>query len=230
MIGRRARASLAVCAIVAAAGAFSHGAAFARERERADAAPRWWLAIEPFAGSVRLDPHLGDYLWNVEPRLVWGGQLVAHRGGAGVGARVWRASTAQSSGIPGESIEPSVRLTAAELVGEWRLLSAWGVGVAAVASGGRLHVGYAPDRATFVPPGSSVAVEVAYEPIDAWTGGAGLALRRPIAARLALGARVERSFFALDTAHRNGESIETRRETFANWSARLELSWRLPLG
>jgi hypothetical protein len=35
---------------------------------------------------------------------------------------------------------------------------------------------------------------------------------------------VERRYFALDTAHRNGATIEYSRQSFGDWSARLELA------
>jgi hypothetical protein len=39
------------------------------------------------------------------------------------------------------------------------------------------------------------------------------------------GLAVEREVFALDAAHRNGNTVTAGREAFGNWSARLELSW-----
>jgi len=61
--------------------------------------------------------------------------------------------------------------------------------------------------------------------VNEWIGGAGVALRRPFRGPWAAGVELDHRLFALDTAHRNGSVIEYKRQTFGDWSARLELAW-----
>jgi hypothetical protein len=192
-----------------------------------DASPRWWVAIGPVAGAVRLDSHLSDYRWDAGPAATWGAQALAGRGRLAAGGRAWRARTTQAIGIPGEPLAPDVRLTGVEFVGECRVATLWGVALAPTASVGRLRIAYSPDRVAYDPFGTGDRVEVAYAPLDEWIGSAGVVARRALPARLGLALRVERSYFAIDAAHRNGAEIVEQREGFANWAARFELSWWL---
>ena len=40
------------------------------------------------------------------------------------------------------------------------------------------------------------------------------------------GVQVDYRVFSLETAHRNGDAIETGRESFGDWSARLAIAWQ----
>ena len=117
---------------------------------------------------------------------------------------------------------PTVNATSLEAVGEAQVAALGATALLVTASAGRLRLAYAPDRATTTVAGSPVDIDFA--PIDAWIGGGGLALRRPLAAGFGLGVEVDRRAFALDTAHRAGSAVVERRESFGDWSARLTLS------
>jgi len=197
---------------------------------RADGPPglsqvQWSLSA--LGGATQFDSHLTDYRWNADPRAAWGLQATAEAGRWMAGARALRTQTTQSSGIPGETSAPHVRVTSLEGLGGLRLATLAGVDVFGTLSGGWAHLGYDPDRMMFTPLSGTSEVVVHFAPIDTWTAAAGLRLRRPIASSLAVGLQLERSYFALDTAHRNGAAVEEQRETFANWGARVELSWIL---
>lgn len=181
-----------------------------------------WVSLGALTGATQADAALGDYRWDLSPHAGLGAQALAGVGRLGAGARVWRSSTTQSLGVAGAS-DASVRSTSLELVGRARLATWWGVHLDAQASGGWLHLGYAPDQVTFDPGGGPVTV--AFAPIDEWIAGAGLAARRPLAGPWVAGIELERRAFGLETAHRHGSVIETARESFGDWSARLELAW-----
>ena len=198
----------------------------------ADAAPwsdlskvRWSLSA--LGGATQLDPHLADYRWNADPRMCFGAQATAEAGRWMVGVRGLRTQTTQSSGIPGEGSAPNVRLTSFEAVGGVRVTSFVGIELHAVASAGRAHLGYDPDHMAFTPLSGGSDIVVEFAPIDTWTAAGGVWLRRPVAVGLAVGLQLDRSYFALDTAHRSGDGIEEQRETFGNWGARFEVSWVL---
>jgi hypothetical protein len=183
-----------------------------------------WLGVGPYGGALFLDPHLSDYRWDVSPQAVWGIQGMVRRDRFGIGVRAWRSGTTQSTGILGASETPEVSLTGFELVAEPRLASCWGTHLFALASGGLLHIGYSPDRLVIDDLGGGAPLEVELEPIDEWQAGLGLALRRALPGRATLGVAVERSMLRLDTAHRAGDEVVYDRETFGNWTVRLELS------
>lgn len=186
---------------------------------------RWSLSA--LGGAAQFDPHLNDYRWNTDPRAAWGLQASAEAGRFLAGARALRTGTTQGSGIPGETSAPNVRLTSLEALGGYRLATLAGLDLFATASYGWAHLGYDPDRMSFTPLSGTSDVVVHFEPVDTWTAAAGLRLRRALTFGLAVGLQLERSYFALDTAHRNGATIEEQRETFGNWGARVELSWIL---
>jgi hypothetical protein len=75
-----------------------------------------------------------------------------------------------------------------------------------------------------VPSGGAEPLTVALAPVDTWISGAGLGARRGIGGRWSLGVEVERRFFGLETVHRSGGTVVERRESFGDWSARLELA------
>jgi hypothetical protein len=188
-----------------------------------------WLAcalevvVGVTGGALTPDADLSHYRWDTSPRATLGAYAGIERGPVEIGLHAWTASTTQDTGLD-DVAPPSVRLGAVELAAGWRLFSAAGVGLVALASAGRVHLGYHPDSATFDVGGNDVTVD--FDPIDEWIFGGGLAARRAIGHVLMAGARVDYHVFGLETAHRNGDVIERDRESFGNWSGRLELSYR----
>lgn len=189
----------------------------------------WRLAIGPAIGGMAVDPDMENYRWDVSPALQSGAQAIVYRNRFAAGARVWRSHTTQASGIPGESQAPRVNLTGIEVVGRARIASYRGTALWGSAQAGRLLLGYDPDQLTFQAGGAGAPVTVAYEPISEWSFGAGLGVRREIVRQMALALDVERSSFALDTAHRKGNEIVESRERFYSWHVRLEVEWLVNL-
>jgi len=184
-----------------------------------------WITVGGIGGATQLDAALQDYRWQTGARPTWGVQALAGQGRWSAGLRAWQAWTTQSTGIPGETAIPEVRLASIGAVGRVRLAAVGGVELMAIASAGRLHLGWHPDRATYDLAGVGEPVVIHYEPVDTWLWGAGMAFRRSIGRRLLAGASMEHLRFDLETAHRAGDAIAVQRETFGNWSLRLELSW-----
>jgi len=180
------------------------------------------LSLGLLGGTTLWDPKLDDYQWEVAPRAAYGAQARARLGRFGAGLRVWQNATTQRLGDPGTP-SPQVRTTSLELIGQGRVASVLGTRLLATASAGRIHLGYHPDHVTFDTPGGPIAVELS--PVSTWSAGGGLALERALADRWLASVSVDRQMFALDTAHRNGNTIETRRETFGDWNARLGVEW-----
>lgn len=183
-----------------------------------------WYSLGLLSGSIRLDPALANYQWDVSPRFAWGGQAMAGQSRWALGARVLETQTTQSANVTGSGGGPEVRATSWELVGNARLAKPFGVEVLALASGGLLHLGYHPDQMTIDVSGTPVTVD--FQPIDEWIGGAGLAARHALVGPWRAGAELELRRFSMDTAHRNGSVIETQRQAFDDWSVRLELARR----
>jgi hypothetical protein len=182
-----------------------------------------WYSLGILTGSIRLDPALANYQWDVTPRLAWGGQVMAGEGRWALGPRVLATQTTQGSGVSGTS-GPVVHATSWELVGNARLAKPLGVELLALGSSGLLHLGYQPDQMTLDVSGTPVVVD--FHPIDEWIGGAGLAARRELVGPWRAGLEGEWRRFSMDTAHRNGSVIETQRQSFDDWSIRLELARR----
>lgn len=193
---------------------------------RAAAAVPVEASIGATAGSVALDPHLADYRWETGARAAWGGEARLHAGPLHAAARAWRTTTTQALGIPGDDRALDVRLTVAELAAEWPLVSAAGFAFATSASAGLLHVGYSPDALT-LDAGGGGQVAVDFAPITEPTWGVGLGVHRALGSRLLASASVERSWFRLDTSHRDGDAIVDDRETFGRWTARITLTHRI---
>jgi hypothetical protein len=182
-----------------------------------------WVSIGVLTGSLQFDDELADYRWQVDPRMTYGGQALAGWGRLAAGVRVLSATTEQELGLPGVAA-PEVRTTSVEMVAHGRLARMWGTDVMATGSVGWLHLGYQPDQVSVeVVPGTTV--EVGLDPIDEWIAGAGVALRRPLFGPWVAGLEVDRRLFRMDTAHRDGDTIEFERQTFGDWGARLELAW-----
>jgi hypothetical protein len=187
-----------------------------------------WASIGLLGGSTLPDAKLADYQWDTRPRTAWGAQALAGVGRFAVGARAWRSQTVQVLDLPAGPLSPEVRSTTLEVLGRVRLASLAGTGISLAGSAGRLGIRYRPGRVVISSgPGGDVSADLA--PLSEWTVGAGIAAERPLFANWRIGVSVDRSVFALDTAHRSGASIVDARESFGDWSTRLELAWRFPL-
>ena len=150
-------------------------------------------------------------------------QALAGRGRAGAGLRVTQARTSQY--IAQASVtHPTVRATRFDLVGRAQLLKPFGFGIDAFSTVGSLHLGYAPDHVTLPVPGGSSGIEVSLPPVDTWSTGMGLAIRRSLPGPWSASVEIENQQFTLDTAHRSGGSIVMEREQFSEWNARFELA------
>jgi hypothetical protein len=186
-----------------------------------DAVPRpRWVALSVLGGTAQPASKLADYQWDVRPHAGWGAQALVGRGGWSVGPRLWRSGTTQALGLPGTP-DPRVSTTSLELVGHARLARWRAVDCLALASGGRLAIRYQPDRLT-LDTGAG-PVELAFEPVDSWIAGVGVALRAPLVGGWTVGMETERRMFALDTAHRSGSAVAFAHETFGDWQMRFEL-------
>jgi len=201
------------------------GAAWGQSDDAPARSATRWFSVGVMSGSTRLDDGLADFQWDVRPRMDWGAQALAGRGRFAAGLRLWRTQTTQQIDPSDPAAAARVHGTSSELVGRARLAGVAGCDVMAIGSTGLLRLGYDPDRVSITPPGGGAPVAVDLAPINAWIGGAGIAVRRPLLGPWAAGAELDHRFFALDTAHRNGSVIEYERRTFGDWSARLELAW-----
>jgi hypothetical protein len=179
------------------------------------------LALVALGGTAQPVAALADYQLDVRPQPAWGVQLEAGTGPCALGLRLWRGRTTQSLGATGAA-DPAVHATSLELVARARLAAWRGVGLEAMASGGRLGLGWDPDRVTVGTGGT--AVEVGFDPVHEWVAGAGLALAAGLPGRSRLALECERRTYALDTAHRSGSTIVYGRDRFGDWSARLALA------
>lgn len=183
-----------------------------------------WVLLGVLTGSAKPDDHLADYQWDTSAQLAYGGRAMLGRGPFAVGIGTWRTATTQSTGFAGAGNNPTVHATSWELLGEGRLLTVWGLDLLASASAGWLHLGYEPDEMS-IDPGTGTPVVVKFEAVNEWIGGGGLGLRHRLGSNWALGLSAEHRWFGLDTAHRNGSVIVEQRETFGEWSARVEMAW-----
>lgn len=186
------------------------------------AASRGWLSVGLLTGSTQFDAELADYQWDTTPRLGWGLSGLVGRGRFAAGLELWRTGTTQAIGDLGAA--PEVHATSLELVGEARIVGRWGTDLWVRGHGGRLRLGYQPDRITIQPPGPVSPIEVELAPVAAWIGGAGAALRRPVASRWTVGLGVDARVFAIDTAHRSGDTVVYGRRSFGDWSIRCEIA------
>ena len=206
---RRGAQALAIAALTAA---LPH-AAPAAESGR-------WLSFGLLGGSTQPPAKMADYQWDIRPQAAWGAQALAGAGPWAAGLRLWSTATTQDVG----TAEPAtVHRTSIEVVGRRRLLGFWGTDVAAIAGAGLQRLSWAPDQVRVATPGGPIDVELAA--VNGWIGGGGLALRRRLGGGLLAGLEVDHRIFALDAAHREGGSIVESRESFGEWSARLELAW-----
>lgn len=206
----------ALCACPAAAHAAPFGGA---------GTDRPWFSIGVLSGTSKPDAGLADYQWNTAPRAAWGAQALAGRGPVATGLRFWRSETTQDNALPAETLVSKIGWTSLEWVTRARVAAVLGVTVYGSASVGRLHLAYDPDRVT-IDTGGSGPVEVEFAPIDEWIAGGGVALTRAVTEDWHAGLEIDHRVFRMDTAHRSGDAIEYRRDTFGDWSARFELAWR----
>lgn len=191
----------------------------------------WWLSAAALMGSTQPDAKLADYQWRTSPSAGWGAQVMAGRGRASAGVRVWSSETRQSIDVPGASVNSaSVNEMTYEAVIAARVYSVAGVVVEPSLSAGRLHLGYHPDQVAIPTGGGSGATMVQLGPIDEWQWGGGIVMARPFAGAWSAGLGVDRRFYSLDTAHRNGTVIQTGREAFGDWSVRFHISRRIRIG
>lgn len=180
-----------------------------------------WLSLGVLSGSTGFGSRLADYQWDVSPRAAWGAQVLAGAGRFGAGARVWRAASEQQVG-GAATPRAAVGVTSLELIGRARLASVFGADLAVTGSAGWARLAWDPDRVTFATGGAPVVAEL--DPVNTWIAGGGVALRRPIAGPWCAGLEIEGRVFPVETAHRSADTIVTGRETFGDWSARLELA------
>ena len=214
--GRASLAAIALCAALGCAAPSDAGVL------SVTGTPTPWLSVGLLTGTTRFDPHLADYQWKVDLKPAWGAQAIAGIGRFGIGPRLWQSQTNQHIELA-STPDPKVRSTRLDLVGRGRLLSRWGTDFELIASTGWLRLGYAPEHVA-IPSSGGGSIDVALGPVDSWSSGAGFAMRRGLIGSWAAGVEVESQMYAMDTAHRSGSSIVTRRERFSEWSARFELA------
>lgn len=185
------------------------------------------FGLAPYAGARTLDPSLDDYRWNVRPARLLGAEAWLSASRLEAAVAVERSSTEQATGIPGQDEAPRVDLTHLALRLRARVVSVGPVHLHAGAGFGRLHFAWNPERTTYEIEGLATPLEVHYAPLDTWRSeleaGARIALPGPV--DLVLASTWAR--FALATAHRSGEEIVERDETFSTFDARIHLSWSL---
>jgi len=190
---------------------------------QAESPPRLWFGAGFLAGSTLVDPRFSSFQWDVRPRASFGGEVMAGRGAWVSGLRLWRATSTQSIGQPGTE-SADVAITTLDFFAQRRMASFLGADLFTTASAGGMWLGYQPDQVTITPSGSSPIV-VDLEPIHEWTAGAGLAVRRPWSGPWSTSFAVDYQVFGLTTSHMSGNEVETNRESFGDWSARLGLAW-----
>lgn len=223
---RRARTARVVAAAVAVASLLAARGAQASARPARE--PGTSLVLGIASGTTFVDPHFGDYAWDTRPHTAWGASAALARGRFALGARAWRSSTTQRLALPGGALAPRVRTTTLEAVASARVASLAGLGLALDACAGRRRLDWTPDHANVDAGGTPI--DVTFAPLSSWVAGAGATLRAPLPARCSAALSIERAFFALDTAHRAGTTTVLARETFGDWSARLELARHFSLG
>jgi len=179
------------------------------------------LALGILSGSTVPDARLSAYQWDTRPQMTWGAHALAGSGRLSGGLRVWTTGTTQNLGLP-EATSAHVRATSVDLVGRGVIARSYGFDVLALGSVGRMHLSYQPDRVTTDVGG--IPTVITFAPIDEWAGGGGLAVEHRVAGAWSIGAAVERRLFGLDTAHSSGGSVVEGRESFGDWTARVEIA------
>lgn len=192
--------------------------------------PGWHLATSFSAGAVTPDQNLANYRWDTSPTSQVAVQSLAVRGRLAGGLRLSRWSTTQGTGLSEMTEDPTVRTTQFDLVAQIRVVEFLGFQLWGSLQGGLVGLAYTPDQVVIPNPGSGGDITVNYEPVNETSLGFGLEIKRPVADWLTASLVGEQSRFSLDTYHRRGDEIVAARETFTNWSLRLQVSWILDLG
>ncbi len=171
------------------------------------------------------DAKLADYQWDATPRFSWGAQALFGWNRFATGLRFTQSGTTQTIGLPDPSSAADVTSTTWELLGQGRIATFGGNQVNALATVGRIRLGYDPESVTIDVSGSPVVVDL--EPVNEWVTGVGLGVEAPVARALTAGLEVDHRMFRMTTAHRSGDEIVIGRESFHEWSARVSLAWSL---
>lgn len=211
----RTRVGIATALVISAMVRVAHA------QSAPDASESWRISIAPAVGILMFDSHLADYRWDTSLSVQPGLRIGVHHSRYSAALRTSWSATDQPTGLIGESTVPRVHMTQLDLALEGRIASLARTELWGSAHGGRMFLGYEPDQMTVDAGGSPVTV--AFDPIDEWCYGAGIAFRRDLARHLALGLQLDGTGFQLDTAHRSGNEIVESREGFVNWSLSLAL-------
>ena len=187
----------------------------------------WW-SVGVVSGATAMDRSLADYQWDTRLRAAFGAEALVGHGRWSAGARLWRTQTTQTVEASGVNAPPIVRATSFEAVGRIDVASWQGLRLEGTASAGRRHLGYTPDE-LLIDSGSGNTTPVTLAPINEWVASAGLSMAHSLPGDWDLGLQLEHAVFGLDTAHRVGAGIETGRESFGEWNARLALAKRFHL-
>jgi hypothetical protein len=179
------------------------------------------FALGLMTGSTLPDARLSSYQWDTRPQMAWGAQALAGTSRFSGGLRVWSTGTTQNLGLP-EQPTAHVRTTSYDLVGRGVVARGLGFDLLALGSVGRMHMSYQPGHVTTDVGGVPTVITLA--PIEEWSGGGGLAVEHRVAGTWSVGAAVERRLFGLDTAHTSGGSVVEGRESFGDWTARVEIA------
>ncbi len=190
----------------------------------------WWLATSLGAGAISPDQDLANYRWDTTATAQYALQATAGQNRWAAGIRFSRWATTQGTGLAADGPEPEVRLNSFDLVAQMRLVQwagfeMWGTGLA-----GLVNLTYTPDQLVIDGIGAGDDVTVNYDPITETNLGLGVELRHAFGRQLKASIAAERAGFKLDTSHRRGNEIVNDRESFQNWSLRLQVAWVLDLG
>ncbi len=180
------------------------------------------ISLGLLAGSAQPVGAMADYQWDVRPHAAWGVQVLAGSGLLAAGARYWRGGTTQGLGGLAGAADPAVRTGSLELLARARVVRWRNVDLAATASGGRLAMTWHPEQLTVDTGGSPVTVD--FVPLHEWIAGGGIAVTVPVGRGWTWGVEIERRLFALDTAHRDGNTVSFERTTFGDWNVRAALA------
>jgi hypothetical protein len=193
----------------------------------AAAAEGAWFGVSGSGGWIKPDADLADYRRDVRPGAAWGLEGRAGRGAWALGLRALTATSPQDLGPIGAGASPvvtDVRTSRYELVARRRVARFGGQEFVATASGGRARIAFDPG-AVAVDDGTGGTLVVALDPVSTWTWGAGVAVERPLVASWRAGLEGDFGRYAMDTAHRAGETIVRERTAFTDWSVRIVLGW-----
>lgn len=202
----------------AAAGWFWLAMALAPIASTAAAEAEPTVELHALVGTTRPDASLENYQWRVEATPAWGGAVRAGLGPYTAGLEVWTNRTTQRIDATQNAL---VRATRIELIAGRRIAAFGANRLEARVAGGRMLLGYAPDRVT-IDAGSG-PVEVALAPIHTWSTGLGMALTSRLQDEWTVGLALDWHTYSLDTASRQGTTIVESRERFDDWSARIEI-------